>query len=407
MTVAAGLTCVGLSHHSCPVAERERFYIQPKDIPEVLGRLKSAESISEVALLSTCNRIELYGVAEPDQLEQSFRSLSTPPPPDDALVIWRGRDAARHLFAVSSSLDSQVVGEPQILGQVRDAYAAAQDAGTLGVTLHTLFQSALKVGKRVRTQTRIGQSPVSLSSIAVLLCEQIFGELAGRHAAIIGAGEMSQLAAEHFHDRGARLSILSTRSEDTARRMAHQLGCTSFRLDDLDDKLRDADIVFCGSGAPHTILDAEKLRAVQAARHHRPLFVVDLGMPRNVDPDAGQLENVFLYNMDSLKQISEEHQRARAGEISLCEQILEEETAQFLRDLTDAGSVDVLARLRSQIRDVVVSELRRSGVDDPAVEALSKSIPNRVMQEAFRRARQASTDDHRTFLAAVKHFFGL
>lgn len=398
---------MSLSHQTCPVAERERFYVHLKDVPEVLGRLKSSDAITEVALLSTCNRIELYGVADSGHLERSFRALAAPPPPDDALVVWSGRAAVRHLFAVSSSLDSQVVGEPQILGQVRDAYAAAQNAGTLGVTLHTLFQTALKVGKRVRTETRIGQAPVSLSSVAVLLCEQIFGELDGRHAAIIGAGEMAQLAAEHFHERGARLSILSTRSEDAAKRLAQELGGCAFRLDDLDGKLQDADIIFCGSGAPHSILDADKLRRVQSARHHRPLFIVDLGMPRNVDPQAGTIENIFLYNMDALKQISDEHQRARAGEIPLCERILDEETAQFLRDLTDAGSVDVLARLRGQIQGVVASELSRSGISGETADALAKSIPNRIMQEAFRRARLASPDEHRTFRDAVKHFFGL
>ncbi len=403
------LFCVGLSHKTTDLSIREKIHLRPSALKSALERLRGDLSLTEAVILSTCNRFEVYAFNDRDEVRNWIARLS----PDlsagvsEKLETWEDKDSVRHLFSVASGLEAQVVGETQILGQVKDAYEAAREAGMTGGMLNPLFQRALAVGKRVRTETKLVESPVSVSSVAVRLCEKIYGGLAGRSVLIVGAGEISALAAEQLFERGARLTLFSTRSPESAQKLARVFGVSCHAMDQLPRHLPAADMVISGSGAPHQLISAEDIRQVQRLRKNRLLFLVDLAIPRDIDPAASGVENVFLYNLDDLDGIAQEHRREREQEIPKCERIVLEEAEEFWIRVT--GSVEDLAlhRFHSHLSDVVDQELRRAGLADETLEALKKSIPNRIMSEAFKRSRAAGPADRLTLLRALKEFFGL
>lgn len=404
------LFCLGLSHKTTELEIREKIYVRPAALAETLQRFKRDTGIAHAVILSTCNRFELYAHERSDACLAWILSLAPGLEEEiQARRVVRPMEAAvEHLFSVAAGLDAQVLGETQILGQVRDAYEASRQAGMTSSALNTLFQRALSVGKRVRTETRLAETPVSVSSIAVRLCEKIFESLHGRRALVVGAGEIASLAAEHLLERGARITIFSTRRREPAEDLARTLSVDCRPVEDLPACLTDADIVINGSGAPHILLTAEHLRDAHRRRKGRPLFLVDLGVPRNIAPEASELENVFLYNIDDLDAIANEHRREREREIPLCEGMIRSEAQAYRESRSGAAQEETLRRFHSRIADVVEQELLRSGVDGTALEALKKSIPNRILSEAFRKSRAGIADpDRRTLLAALRNFFGL
>lgn len=404
------LVCVGVTHHTADLVLREKIHVPPKGLPSALENLRDACHVPEGVILSTCNRFEVYSLCLPDAIAGwiSGRAPQIRAELNGRLTTRPDKEAVQHLFSVAAGLDAQVVGETQILGQVKDAYEAARNAGMTGQILNLLFQRALAVGKRIRTETKLSETPVSVSSVAVRLCEKIFGRLAGRGVLVAGAGEISCLAAQHLFERGARLTIFSTRSREPAEALASSVMASCYPIESMPSHLGDSDILICGSGAPHLLLTADAVRKVQHMRKGRPLFLVDLSVPRNVDPAAAGLENVFLYNLDDLDEIARDHRREREKEIPQCERIVQEEAGAFWDQLTDAALEAPLRRFHERISGVVEQELRRSGISGENLDSLKRSIPNRILSEAFKRSRGGIDDQDRlTLLRALKEFFGL
>lgn len=407
---ADGLYSVGLSHRTTDIDLREQLYIRPSALPNALEEIRQDLGVPEAVILSTCNRFEIY---LPSELESAARWIAGRVKHSGAeleklLKPYRRADAVQHLFSVAGGLEAQVVGEPQILGQVRDAYETARRMNLTGPVLNPLFQRAISVGRRVRTETRLSEIPVSVSSVAVRLCEKIFGRLGDRTVLVVGAGEMAGLAAQQLHERGARIVLFSTRGRDSAEQLARIFDAKTLPLESLPDMIPSADIVISASGAPHLVVQARDIQASQEKRKFRPLFLVDLAVPRNIDPAADRIDNVFLYNLDDLQGISDEHRRDREKEIPRCEGIIREEVLRFWESVSSAREETAIRRLHEQIASVVGQELSRAGIAEESQAALKKSIPNRILSEAFKRSRAPfQADDRQALLRALKEFFGL
>lgn len=330
---------LGLNHKTAPVALRERFAFSPGEREEALTLFPSVSGgPAECVLLSTCNRVELY-TATPDPAPAAaqakkflldFHDLS-PEELDGNLYTHAGTEAASHLFRVVSGLDSMVVGENEILGQVKEAYEQAHRAKRTGKALNLLFQKSFKVAKRVRTQTFIGRGAVSVGSVVSELAERIFRNLSERTILVLGAGEMAELALTHLRARGARSVIVSNRSFDKACELAARFEGRAVRFDDALPEMVGADIVVTAAACPHVIIHAEPLRELMRKRHGRLLFLIDIAVPRNVDPSVQSLDNIFLYNIDDLQQIVETNLQERNRWIQQGNELIQEEVDKFMR----------------------------------------------------------------------------
>ncbi|MBI5549572.1 MAG: glutamyl-tRNA reductase, partial [Deltaproteobacteria bacterium] len=295
---------VGLSHKTAPVGVRERLAIGAPELPEVLQQLRAVPGVEELLLVSTCNRVEvyLYGAAGADERVQGWLVAHAGEAVAKVLYRRAGREAVQHLFRVCASLDSMILGEPQILGQVKDGFAAAQREGTLGGAITGACQAAFTAAKRVRTETEIGVAPVSMASAAVELARKVFGSLEGRTLLLVGAGKMSELTAKHLSGNGARV-LVTNRTLARAQALAGMVGGQARAFEDLPQLLVEADIVVSSTAAPRPILTVPLLQAAIKARHWRPLFLVDLAVPRDIEEGAAKIENVFPYDVDDLEQV--------------------------------------------------------------------------------------------------------
>ncbi|MGB5681430.1 MAG: glutamyl-tRNA reductase, partial [Polyangiales bacterium] len=320
---------VGLSHRTAPVEVRERLAVAPTDLQRELREIATDSGLEEVVLISTCNRVELYATsANPLEAARDAKQTLTKRLGDAAgegvLYQERGIDAVRHVFRVASSLDSLVVGEPQILGQVKDAFDAAKEAGTIGTLLGRCFTQAFATAKRVRNETGIAEGTVSVSSIACELAKKIFGNLEGRQTLLLGAGEMGESAARSLRQTGTNLHIIN-RSEERAQMLAIACDGRAVPYERLATELSDADVVIASTASPQFILTPQLMKSVVRTRRHRPLFIIDIAVPRDVDPRVGNMDNVFVYDVDDLQQVAEENLAVRAREAALAERIIEDE----------------------------------------------------------------------------------
>jgi glutamyl-tRNA reductase len=362
---------VGLSHHTAPVEIRERLALRAEDLPAAIDDLLQNAPIGEAAVLSTCNRFEVYAALprdvapEPQRLDEAARAISSRLAKrggagvEKALVRRHGFDAVRHLFRVACSLDSIVVGEPQILGQLKDAMSVAIRHGSVGPMLSRALHRALHVGKRVRTETQIGQGQVSVSSVAVDLACQIFGDLQGRGALLVGAGEMAEAAAKLLGKQGARLVVVN-RSRERADRLAAEVGGEPRDWGELNWCLIDADIVITSTSSPSFVVTLDNLKTVRKARRGRNLFFIDIAVPRNVDPAAAKLDGVYLYDIDNLEEAVAGTLAGRAAEAGRAETMVEEEVTAYQSKWTELALNPVVVGLRARIRATLVSELERS-----------------------------------------------
>jgi glutamyl-tRNA reductase len=362
---------VGLSHRTAPVEIRERLAVRDDEIPGVLDDLLRSTPIGEVAVLSTCNRVEVYAAlprgvaAEPARLEDAARRIAARlssrggPQIERALSKKHGRDAVRHLFRVASSLDSLVVGEPQILGQLKDALATATRHGSVGPTLNRALHRALYVGKRVRTETPIGEGQVSVSSVAVDLACQIFGDLAGRSAVLVGAGEMAEGAARLLVKEGTKLSVVN-RSRERAARLASDVGGEPRDWGELNWCLIEADIVITSTASPSFVITLDTLKAVRKARRGRNLFLIDIAVPRDVDPAAERLDGIYLYDIDDLEEAVAQSLRGRSAASARAEEIVDAEVRAFETKQSEIALSPVIVGLRARVRAVLVAEVERS-----------------------------------------------
>lgn len=329
------LICLGLNHKSAPVEVRERFAVGTSKLGESASELLATTGVTEGVVVSTCNRTEFY-LAAPDadeaiaRLEAHLaeRSLLTEHATPH-FYRMRRLDAARHLCRVVSGLDSMMLGETEIFGQVKQAYHAALDAGTTSSVLNRLFQRAFGVGKKVRTETRIQEGSTSVGNVAVDLAEKIFGHLKDSEVMILGAGEMSRVTAQSLVSRGARSIFVANRSYDRAVELAAEMGGSAVTFDDWTDALERVDIVISSTGAPHAIVHREDVEKVRRRRKFRALFFIDIAVPRDVDPAVGDIEEVYLYDIDTLEQLAGEARVRRAKQIDECERIIDAELAKL------------------------------------------------------------------------------
>jgi len=360
------IVLAGLSHKTAPIDVREQIAIAPADYQRALNEIARRPALRELVVVSTCNRTELYGVADAyhagtDSLDAAFadmgrqRGLAV----EGHLYRRHGAAAVRHLFRVAASLDSLVVGEPQILGQVKEAYRAAADSSLTGVALDRLFAHAFEVGKRVRTETAIGSYAVSVPSAAVDLARKIFGSFSGRRALVIGAGEMAELTLRHLHESGVERVTIANRTRATAEAMGREFAAAVVGLDDLPAALAQADIVVASAGAPDYLLRRPQVEAAMKERRNRPVFLIDIAVPRNVEPAVGQVYNVFLYSVDDLEKVVEDNRERRGKEAERAEQIVEQEVERFLKWWVGLEAVPTIVALREKIEQLSVEESQR------------------------------------------------
>lgn len=413
------LWLTGLNHRTAPVAVRERLAFPEADLPQALADLRAAPGISEAMILSTCNRVEVSVAAhdECDAKDAMIAFLCRARGLDRSwlqphLYSLCDQDAIRHLFRVAASLDSMVVGEPQILGQLKSAYAVARDAGTLAGALDTAVSRAFGVAKRVRTETDIGASAVSVSYAAVELAKEIFGKLQGRKVMLIGAGKMSELAARHLTRSGASI-LVTNRTEARARELAGLVRGTVIPYDAYRKQLREVDIVIASSGAPDYILTKDDVKRILDARKNRPMFLIDIAVPRNIEPAVNELDNVFLYDIDDLQKVVSENVKSRLNEAEEADRIVAEEVER-LESWMRARSVgpvivdlqDALEKLRSTEIERVRGKLGPlTPQQEQAIEQLTRGIVAKIAHGPIAALRRNAGDA--TVIDRIRNIFRL
>jgi glutamyl-tRNA reductase len=360
------LLLVGASHRTAPLELRERLDFSSHGIEVALRRLVARASAREAVVISTCNRAELYVACEEPRssAEDVLRFISEfhqlPSEQVRAHVYEHiDQDAVRHLFRVSSGLDSMIIGEPQILGQIKEAYGVATSMRTAGPLLNKLFHWAFGVGKRVRAETALAEGAVSVSFAAVSLAKKIFGQLAGCRVLVVGAGEMGKLTAVHLQAQGVASVAITSRTLSHAQQLADEVGGTVSAWDALPHALGDADIVITSTSSPAPILSKAQVKAAMPASRTRPLFIIDIAVPRDVDPHAADIEQVFLYNIDDLQAIVRENMQRRGAEVSRAEQIVEEEVSKFASWYRAREAVPTIVALRQRFEAIRRAELER------------------------------------------------
>ena len=390
------LILLGVSHKTAPVALREKLALTGSQGPEFLQHLLTVPAIQEVVAISTCNRTEVYLVAS-DGVEAESAALGALAgragirPTELAEVIYgpRNCDAARQLFRVSSGLESMIVGESEVQGQVKRAYETALEAGTTGPLTNRLFGAALSAGKRVRAETGIGLGAASISSVAVDLATEVLGDLAGRPVVIIGAGETSELTAQALAANGVTTIFVANRHAARARSLADRFGGTVLPLDRLPEQLEHADVLVCATASPHPIVGREELELVMTARERRPLLILDIAVPRDVDPTCGDLEGVTLVDMDGLQRVVARNLRGREVEARRGEEIVEEEIERFASWMGSLDTVPTVTALREHGESIVAGVLAEnagrwesaSAGDLARAEAIARAVMNRLLHE--------------------------
>jgi len=410
-----------MNHDSAPVEVRERYAI---DAPEaVLRKLVDHPEIDEAVIVSTCNRVELCvtthePAAARHTLVRSFaRDLGGDAAlaPDEHLYQHEGRSAVQHVFRVASSIDSMVVGEPQILGQMKDAYRAAVEAGACGPVLSRLFQRAFSTAKRVKNETGIAERPVSVARVAVDLARQIFERFDDKRALLVGAGEMIELALDALRREGLSEVAIANRTRTRAEALAARFDASAHGLDELDALLADADVVLTSIAGEGPIIDARRAGRTLATRPRRPLFFIDIGVPRNVHPEVGDVENAFLYDVDDLQQVSQSNANLRQREAQHAEAIVREEEQRFDGWLVALEAVPTIRHLLGRAESIRSAELERvlgrlqlDGDARDAVDHLTRAIVNKLLHPPLARLRaETEREEGMAMLEAARALFGL
>lgn len=419
MTAASDLCVVGLSHRTAPLEIRERLAVPADVLPSDLEALTHGAQVREGLLVSTCNRVELYtacddAVGAIETARRYFRARGDADV-DRYLYVHRGGDAVHHAFRVTASLDSMVVGEPQILGQVKDAFAAAEGVGTLGTVLGRCFTRAFAAAKRVRSETGIASGTVSVSSVAVDLARKIFGELRGRRVLLIGAGEMGEAAAKSLANQGSELVVVN-RSPEKAEALAEACGGVARPYEQLTAELVRADVVITSTSSPRPILTTEVIGPVVKARKRRPIFLVDIAVPRDVDPRVSSLENVFLYDVDDLEKVAADNLAVRKREAEAAERIIAAEVEEFERWRRSLELTPTIKALRERFRETVRAELERtlprlgdlSPKERKSLDAMADAMVNKLLHRPVTELkRRAENGDGAALVDAAQSLFDL
>lgn len=413
------LLVIGMSHRTSPVALRERLAVAGQTLAERVQHLKSSAEVPEVVLLSTCNRVEVYVGGEDRERtaaavarwldERAGESVN------DFLYMHHGEEAVRHTFRVAASLDSMVIGEPQILGQVKDAFAAAKSSGSVGTLLDRCFSHAFAVAKRVRNETEIAEGSVSVSSIASDLAKKIFGDLTGRRVLLIGAGEMGEAAGKHLRKAGATLYVVN-RSPEKAEALAKELDGHARPVEELSTELVHADVAIASTSSQRFVITPELMKGVIKARRHRPIFLIDIAVPRDVDPRVGEMDNVFLYDVDDLEQVAQENLSARQREADHAELIVAAEVLAFEAWRRTDALKPTIVGLRKKVRGVLEAELARTlprlaGVSESDRRSLDKmldAMTSKLLHRAISELKVGpDTNDGRALLDSARRLFDL
>jgi glutamyl-tRNA reductase len=416
---------VGLSHRTSPLPVRESLAFAKDSLAEALKRMRQEAGVAEAMILSTCNRVELYGRSDeedgPARLERFVCAFHARPREEIAPYLYRlsGPEAVRHAFRVAASLESMVIGEPQILGQVKEAYQTAEEAGTLGSGLNALRNRSLAAAKRARTETGIGHNAVSVSYVAVELARKIFGELRDRNVLLVGAGKMSELAARHLVRNGARATVLGGRTFEKAEELAAALGGRAAPFESLRPELAAADIVISGTGAPGIVIrreDVEHARAARGGRHQRPLFLIDIAVPRDIDPEVRKIGGIFLYDLDDLRSVAEANLRERQREAAAAEALVEREVREFLEWQKSLDVVPILVELRRRGDEIRRREIERvrgrlgsiTAEQEAAVDAATSAIVNKLLHPPTVHLKEMARDGFaRDQVALIRKLLGL
>lgn len=421
--MARDLCIVGVNHRTAPVGLRERLAFSADALPTALAELKTLPGVEEAAIVSTCNRVEVVTRASVPapmvaagvetflaRVREVERASFAP-----HLYVHHGREAIRHLFRVAASLDSMVVGEPQILGQMKEQYVAAATAGTSGPVLHKAFHRAFTVAKRVRTETGIASKSVSVASVAADLTRTIFETLEDKTVMLIGAGKMSQLVARHLQARGSGDIMVTTRTFDHAVALAREFGGLPIPFERLAEYLKHADIVIGSAGAADHLVGPPLVQEVLRARKQRPMFFVDLAVPRNFDPAINDLDNVYVYDMDDLARTSADNTGERAREARRAEAIVEDEVERFARWLAGLDVVPTIVALREKIETIRKAELEKAlaSLQDAAprhralLDALTSSIVNKILHTPLASLKREGAPDDPDLAASIRRLFDL
>jgi glutamyl-tRNA reductase len=417
------LVVVGISHKKAPLELRERFVLNETNIPEALRRLQSEPEIEEAVVISTCNRVEFVLVAFEKQdgmagfrrFAESFYGVRF----DDfaeCFHVHREDEAIRHLFRVASGLESLIVGEPQVLGQVKQAYFVAKEAETCGNALESLFHRVFNTAKRVRTETHVAEAPVSISSAAVEMAERTFGGLQDKSVLIIGAGQMGELAARHLVSSGISTILVSNRTHTHAVALAQELRGLAVQFSEIWQAMQTVDIVISSTGCPHYIITHEDMARLMAERNGRPIFLMDIAVPRDVDPAVRDVLGCTLVNIDGLEEVTHHnlHQREKAMEAA--DRILDEEMELFRTRQQQLNVVPTIVRLKQRVEEIRQSEMKRmrrtfgelTPDQEQALEALTHGLVNKILHTPFTQLKQAAgRPDRSEFIDVVRTIFHL
>lgn len=412
------LIVLGINHRTAPVALREQLAFDVTTLPGALKELRQLDGVDEAVILSTCNRTELVLSASEEGARHArdwlIDSRGVDPQASDCLYQLVSQEAVQHVFQVACGLDSMVLGEPQILGQSKQAYRTATEIHTTGALLNRLYQRAFSVAKQVRTDTDIGASAVSVAFAAVRLCEQIFSGFEKRTALLVGAGDTIELATRHLHAKGLGRMIIANRSVGRARSLAAEYSAYAISLDEIPVHLADADIIFTSTASPVPILTREMVAEARHKRKRRPMFIVDIAVPRDVAADVAELDDVFLYTVDDLQNVIRENLQSRHQAALQAREIVVAETARFELVLRTLDAVPLIRQLREEaeaLREEALTAARRqlSAGEDPAkvLEILARSLTKKLMHVPSARLRRAGEEGDKLLMQMSRELFGI
>lgn len=417
------LLLVGLNHKTAPVDIREKLSFSEKMIPEALESLREKEGVAECMIISTCNRVEiLAGVDDPDvrirQVKEYLRDFHRLPLKDfdSHLYTLSSEEAIFHTFQVATSLDSMIVGEPQILGQLKDAYALAKECKMTGILLNNILPKAFKVAKRVRTETGIGKRAISISFAAVELAKKIFGDISSKAVLVLGAGEMSDLVAQHLLRNGVTNVYVCNRTRERAEDMAKKFNGQVIPYENLFEKLHQVDILIASTGAPHFVIRREHIAQAINLRKGEPMFLIDIAVPRNIEPSINEIDNVFLYDIDDLQSVVEANLKERKKEAHLAMEIIEQEVSTLCQRLVSLEAAPTIVALREEIEAIRKNEVERalarmnglSQLERTAIEGLTTSIINKILHRPITTLKNPpDCGEVHSYVEAVRALFGL
>ena len=409
----------GLNHTTAPLEVREKVTFASETLPDALLELQTRANVEEAAILSTCNRTEIYCNMEEYNTSKAidwfsgfhgFKQTELQP----FIYSHPDADAVKHVLRVASGLDSMVLGEPQVLGQLKSAYQTAMTTGSIGQMLGRLFQHSFKVAKEIRSNTAIGSHPVSVAFAAVRLAQQIFGDLSKHTALLIGAGETIELVAKHLHDSQLQRMIIANRTLERSQRLAHECAAYAITLSDIPQHLDEADIIISSTASQLPILGKGAIETAIKKRKHRPIFIVDIAVPRDIEPEAGDLDDVYLYTVDDLKEVIEENIRSRQEAAKQAEEIIDTQVIHFMDWISSLDTVSTIRALREQAAnmqqeavEVALKKLQSGNDPEQVLQEVTRSLTNKLIHNPSSQLRQADDERRAALLQATQELFNL